>query len=324
MTKSIYNITNKSCSDNLQFFKRKRHENYNENMEELNKRQKIQKDTNMLYISNNNNGNKYYPYDEKEYNYNMNDFIKTDANYNFMNPNEFICNIPLKEQCDLKSLFSYFTESLKKKSHHDNIFKKTYIECLQRNNKKLLQDPIDENNLFLYKSYFYKIKKIFSLFYFDFFVCIINENISLEQGMDFLINDLFFVNEQFFKNLIYILKSGPPNNTNNNDDNNTNNNDDDDNNNNNNCDALLRCDEKTPNHYNNHIDNYNINKNVISNYYTDNSYDINPLQTEDQGNNMNSQELYNDNVICFYNNNVLTEKYLIIPFKEIILNSLHY
>ncbi|ETW57316.1 hypothetical protein PFUGPA_00805 [Plasmodium falciparum Palo Alto/Uganda] len=80
----------------------------------------------------------------------------------------------------------------------------------------------------------------------------------------------------------------------------------------------------TPNHYNNHIDNYNINKNVISNYYTDNSYDINPLQTEDQGNNMNSQELYNDNVICFYNNNVLTEKYLIIPFKEIILNSLHY
>ncbi|SCN63733.1 THO complex subunit 2, putative [Plasmodium chabaudi adami] len=123
----------------------------------------------------------------------LNAFIKVDEDIKFLDSKDLFFNIPIKKDCILKDIFTNMTNEIKSKSYQ-NVYKCAYLECYKRNQIKIQKQGFCCNLQTHFKNiinfYFSSFIEQFSLFYFDFFLCIIKGVITIESGINYISNDL--------------------------------------------------------------------------------------------------------------------------------------
>ncbi|KAI4835185.1 THO complex subunit 2 [Plasmodium brasilianum] len=156
----------------------------------------------------------------------FNEFIKVDDDLKFLNTKDFFFNILIKEQCDMRNMFSTLMDEIKSKKYM-NIHKKVYIESFRRNLSLIQGNKVYGNSgnstvdtnctdsdtectnysnyLSLMKYYFDKLKNNFSLFYFDLLLSILKGVISVDSGINFIVHDLSNIHKRGLQKLFDIL-----------------------------------------------------------------------------------------------------------------------
>ncbi|CXJ29413.1 THO complex subunit 2, putative [Plasmodium berghei] len=197
-------ITNESSDK-----KRKRNDNHNENYEKKNEGENIAEDNNKeeqiqnpLKRQNMNSGKikDIHISDTIEFNEhknetinNLNTFIKVDEDIKFLDSTDLFFNIPIKKDCILKDIFTKLTQEIKNKNYQ-NVYKYVYLECYKRNQNKIQEQGfccnLQKNFKTIINFYFTSFVEQFSLFYFDFFLCIVKGIITIESGINYISNDL--------------------------------------------------------------------------------------------------------------------------------------
>ncbi|KEG03802.1 hypothetical protein YYE_00704 [Plasmodium vinckei vinckei] len=123
----------------------------------------------------------------------LNAFIKVDEDIKFLDSKDLFFNIPIKNNCILKDIFTSMTNEIKNKSYQ-NVYKCAYLECYKRNQIKIQKQGFCCNLQTNFKNiinfYFTSFIEQFSLFYFDFFLCIVKGVITIESGINYISNDL--------------------------------------------------------------------------------------------------------------------------------------
>ncbi|KJP87587.1 hypothetical protein AK88_02755 [Plasmodium fragile] len=167
-----------------------------------------------------------------------NEFIKVDEDFKFLTAEDLQFKIPLKEQCDLKGLFSNLVDEIKNKNYL-NVYRQMYVESFRRNQGKIQQHsmllssgayhgacgeahhtgdltnnsvthhtpvPTEQEGIVqVVKFYVERVKANLCLFYFDLFLCILKGAVAVDCGVKFIAHDLANVHRDSFEKFLEVV-----------------------------------------------------------------------------------------------------------------------
>ncbi|CAA9991292.1 THO complex subunit 2, putative [Plasmodium knowlesi strain H] len=162
-----------------------------------------------------------------------NEFIKVEEDFKFLTAEDLQFKIPLKEQCDLKGIFSNFLDEIKDKNYF-NVYRQMYVESFRRNQGKIQDHSIllssgiyhggnFTNNNFQHQTslptkqggvvelvnfYVEKVKSNLCIFYFDLFLCVLKGTVTVDCAVNFISQDLAAVHRDTFGKLLEVVTTG--------------------------------------------------------------------------------------------------------------------